>query len=271
MIRTITIIADDYGLSPSVSAGIASLLEADRLTGTGCMTIFPEWAEQARRIQGHRLLGLHLTLTDHAPLTGSSTLAPAGSMPSFARLAISTGTGDIAEPDLHRELDAQAERFVAMIGREPDFFDGHQHVHFLPVVRRWLVARFPLGGRDPTRFVRGAPGRRDPAPHVRLKRMAVAGLAAGFDTAMRDAAIPVRGPLLGFYDWRRTTDVAPIFERTLGRAEHGALFMCHPGWIDPILEQRDPLVTAREAELAYLASDRFPAFLDAYDIRIRRH
>ncbi|WP_292256660.1 ChbG/HpnK family deacetylase, partial [Mesorhizobium sp.] len=64
--------------------------------------------------------------------------------------------GRIDEPDVHAELDAQYDRFVEALEGPPDYIDGHQHVHFLPVVRNWLLARFGASAGKPA--LRGAPG-----------------------------------------------------------------------------------------------------------------
>ncbi|TIV64716.1 MAG: ChbG/HpnK family deacetylase, partial [Mesorhizobium sp.] len=64
MTRSIRLIADDYGLAPGVSSAILNLIERGRLTGTGCMTGFPEWEEAAARLRPFRrraAVGLHLT------------------------------------------------------------------------------------------------------------------------------------------------------------------------------------------------------------------
>ncbi len=51
MTRRLRLIADDYGLAPGVSAAILELLDRGRLTGTSCMTGFPEWHGEAVRIR----------------------------------------------------------------------------------------------------------------------------------------------------------------------------------------------------------------------------
>ena len=48
----------------------------------------------------------------------------------------------------------------------------------------------------------------------------------------------------------------------------GGLVMCHPGFVDETLESLDPLTTQREAEHAYLASDRFAALLSANKVTL---
>ena len=37
--------------------------------------------------------------------------------------------------------------------------------------------------------------------------------------------------------------------------------MCHPGFVDAELKERDPLTDRREAEYAFFASDQFPRAL----------
>jgi predicted glycoside hydrolase/deacetylase ChbG (UPF0249 family) len=44
--------------------------------------------------------------------------------------------------------------------------------------------------------------------------------------------------------------------------------MCHPGFVDQTLENLDPLTTQREAEHAFLASDRFPTLLVANKVTL---
>jgi predicted glycoside hydrolase/deacetylase ChbG (UPF0249 family) len=270
VIRSLTLIADDFGLAPGVSAAIADLLGAGRLTGTSCMTLFPDWPEQARRIADSRLLGLHLTLTDQPPITTASTLARHGRLPTLSRLLVASTLGDIAEADIHRELDAQLARFADAFGRAPDFFDGHQHVHFLPPVRRWLLARFSRGGHDTARFVRGAPRLGDALASGAVKGGIIAGLAIGFDQAMARGGIPTRGPLLGIYGWRDAGRFEAVLAAALDLDIDDALFMCHPGWRDQDLIDRDPLLETRVAEMAFLRSDRFVALLERHRVQVRR-
>ena len=65
----------------------------------------------------------------------------------------------------------------------------------------------------------------------------------------------------GTYDFHGSADFAAMFARFLGGLPEGGVVMCHPGFVDETLRNLDPVTTAREAEHAYLASDRFPALL----------
>ncbi len=41
--QDIVLVADDYGLAPGIDRAIRTLIAAGKLSGTGCMTLFPEW------------------------------------------------------------------------------------------------------------------------------------------------------------------------------------------------------------------------------------
>ena len=44
--------------------------------------------------------------------------------------------------------------------------------------------------------------------------------------------------------------------------------MCHPGFVDEVLEELDPLTTQREHEHAFLAGEQFPALLAAHKVTL---
>ncbi|TPM21287.1 ChbG/HpnK family deacetylase [Mesorhizobium sp. B2-3-6] len=261
MMRGIRLIADDYGLAPGVSAAILDLLDRGRLMGTGCMTGFAEWPGEAERIKplcGRVAVGLHLTLTDQPAVTGPSSLAPEGRLPPLRSLALPILRGSIETCDVHAELDAQFGRFVEALGRRPDFIDGHQHVHFLPVVRKWLRGRFAGDAGRP--WLRGAPALAGSGAAA-SKIAAIAALATGFNRSMRRAGFTVRAPLAGIYDWRQPEKFAPALQTAVESLPEEGLFMCHPGHVDETLRARDPMQDVREVEFAVLASDHFGANL----------
>lgn len=263
MTRRIWVIADDYGLAPGVNDGILALLDARRISGTSCMTVFPGWEDDAVRLKPHRgqaAIGLHLTLTDQPALTGRSTLAAEGRLPPFARLAGASSVGRITKADVHAELDAQHRRFVAAFERQPDFIDGHQHVHFLPVVRDWLRRTFAEVPDDRRPRLRGAPAL-SAASDATSKVATISALALGFDNAMRKAGFALMAPLAGIYDWRRPTGFEGMLEKAIGALPDGGLLMCHPGKVDAVLKQRDAMLQARPVELDTLLSERYAALL----------
>ncbi|SMC81539.1 ChbG/HpnK family deacetylase [Rhizobium sp. RU36D] len=257
MPQNIVLVADDYGLAPGINNAIRTLIAAGRLSGTGCMTLFPEWPEAARQLKAMPeasdvAVGLHLTLTDFEPLSGVGPLGT-GPMPKLSRLIRASYTGGVDLPALFRELDAQLAAFVQAMGRMPDYLDGHQHVHFLPGVRLWLTRRrFHLVSSG-TPWLRGAPvtGLAD-GFNMKTKVAVVALLARGFDAEMAAAGFVVRGPLAGFYEWGSPASFAPTLRSLAARLPDGAVVMCHPGEVDEVLKSRDMLIAARPIEFQEL-------------------
>lgn len=254
--RSLWLIADDYGFSPQVSSAIRELIAAGRLSGTGCMTLFEDWQEQGKwlaDVGASTSIGLHLTLTDFPALTTGVR------MPGLKRLIADCARGE--NRSVAAEADAQMERFHSVFGRDPAFIDGHQHVHFLRPVRHWLCRRFADLPPQRRPWLRGAPTLRAAPAGLTAKVAFARLLARGFDMEMRRSGFRVRGPLGGFYDWRKqgTFDTAlPFF---LKKMPENGVVMCHPGRVDALLRQRDVFTDAREEELALLSSDHFATLL----------
>ena len=87
--RHLVVCADDYGLSPGVNRAILGLAEAGRISATSCMTTGPGWPASAaalRTLDGRIGIGLHLNLTEGAPLGPMPSVAPHGGLPPLAAL-----------------------------------------------------------------------------------------------------------------------------------------------------------------------------------------
>lgn len=258
MPRSFRLVADDYGLSPGVSRGIRQLLEKERLSGTGCMTLFPDWKESACDLLGLDApaeIGLHLTLTDFPALSSGDTL------PSLKQLILGVTSGTIPAERITHELDIQLERFTQESGRLPAYLDGHQHVHFLKPVRNWLCTRFANIAPDRRPWIRGAPTLAGAPANIRPKLAFVKMLAMGFDRQMSEAGLQVHGPLAGFYQWRTNGLFEKALSSLLTALPEGAVIMCHPGFVDDTLRQRDVLTDIREEELSVLAGDVLPRLI----------
>lgn len=51
---------------------------------------------------------------------------------------------------------AQLERFIQLMGRWPDFIDGHQHVHQFPLIRKAMMAVYEQRLQSPAVWVRSS-------------------------------------------------------------------------------------------------------------------
>lgn len=267
------ITADDYGLAPGVSAGIRELLDAGRLSGTSAMTTFDLWPVEGVALRAYAdaaMLGVHLTLTDHAPLGPMPTLAPRGRFPSFGGLARAAWLGTLDPAEVEAELSRQIDAFEAVIGRPPDFLDGHHHVQQLPVVRdavlRLMRARMPSHA-----WVRTCAESVGPilARGVGVSRaLAFAQVGRSLDAAARAADVGTNQGFTGLYDFSPDTPYGSRFARFVRRIEDGTALLVHPGWTDDVLRTRDTLTTARENELRFLISDRLPEVLTYANARV---
>lgn len=266
---TVILCADDYGLAPGVGRSIRALAAAGRLSATSCMTVFPDWHAEAaalRPLAGRIEIGLHLTLTDQAPLGPMPGLAPAGRLPSVGRLAALAWRRRLDAGEVAAEIGRQLDAFESAMGRPPGFVDGHQHAHLLPGVREAVLALF-AGRLDPRRaWLRSGA---EPIGRILARGVAV-GRAAAISAAARPLArmaakrgVAVNDSFRGVTDFRPGRAVDALFRRYLDGPGRRPLVMCHPGLVDETLADRDPVTAWREAEHRYLAGDAFAADLAA--------
>jgi chitin disaccharide deacetylase len=248
--------ADDYGLAPGVGAAIRELIAQGRLSATSCMTAGPYWPEEARLLAplaGRADIGLHFTLTDQTPAGPMPKSAPDGRLPTVGRLMKAAYTGRLDPAEIAGEFARQLHNFTAALGRPPDFIDGHQHVHLLPVVRDVVAA----AARDlPGIYLRSCV---EPAFSI-LKRgvaapkallLSAMGRAADADGLRRN-----RG-FRGAYDLTDRVPFGALMARFLNPPRPGMLVMVHPGFADDALRAVDRVVAQREVEHAYLAGPDF--------------
>src|SRR5579862_4754777 len=139
--RHITLCADDYGISPAVSAAIRDLIARGRINATSVMTAAPSFNQNEAQTlldatQRGGAIGLHVTLTaPFRPLSGNFAPLKDGAFPALAVMLLRAQLR-LLQPDLlAAEISRQFEVFKRAFGRPPDFVDGHQHVHIFPQVR----------------------------------------------------------------------------------------------------------------------------------------
>jgi chitin disaccharide deacetylase len=273
--RTVALCADDYALSPGVSAGILEALRAGRLSAVSVMASMPRWPELAPELKPvpDADVGLHVNLTLGAPLGAMPSLAPDGRFPPVAQVIRAAVLGRAPLAEIRAELDRQLDRFEAAMGRPPDFVDGHQHVHALPGVRAVLLETLAARGLQGACWLRDCGDRWDrivARRHEASKALIVAGFARGFAAAARRAGFPVNEGFAGFSPFDPAQDYARQFERFLQAPGRAHLVMCHPGHADAELRALDPVTTTRERELAFLLSERFDAALERRGLRLAR-
>ena len=265
--------ADDYGLSPAVSAGILEALSAGRLNATGAMTNRPNWRAAARDLKalpGGALFGVHLNLTLGAPLAAAPALAPAGVLPPLSTYLRGRLSREAAAEIAH-EIRAQLDAFEEAMGRAPDFIDGHQHVHVLEPVRSLLLEDADRRGWAGKVWLRDSADRLERILRRGVENTKALGLvwfARGFAAQARARGFAVNEGFAGFSAFDAARDYGADFARYLVRPGARHLVMCHPGHVDDELKSLDPVTTTREQELAFLLSDRFTQVMEGAGARL---
>ncbi|MBS0445665.1 MAG: ChbG/HpnK family deacetylase [Proteobacteria bacterium] len=255
--RRIAICVDDFGLHDGVNQAVLRLAGMQRLNAVGCMVGAPGWRlghAALDELDRERIdIGLHLDLTEH-PIDRALRL-PLGQliMRAYARR--------LDRARVAREIAAQLDAFEAATGRRPDYVDGHQHVHQLPVIRGLLLdalqQRADPAGRRPW-LRRTLP---PPALRAGLKPRVIGWLgAAALGRAAQAAGLAQNAHLLGVYDF--AGDAARyrgLLARWLAAAGDGDLLMCHPSLAAGTAH--DALIETRTREYDQLAAPLFSALL----------
>src|ERR1043166_395305 len=221
----IVLCADDYGIAPGVSRAIRDLLERGRLSATSCMVVSPDFAAEGPRLKPYldrADIGLHLTLTQDRPL---------GALMRAAYL------GRLDRQAIGAEIDRQVERFTRVLGRAPDFIDGHQHVHLLPAVREPVL--------EAAKKI-GAYLRLTDEPVAAISRRRVATGKAIFLSLMArpmarrigQAGLRRNTSFRGARSFSESESFRSLFCRMIEGAPAGTIVMCHPGVVDEALAGR---------------------------------
>lgn len=270
--------ADDFAMTAGISHGILELLSRGRLSATGAMTNRPHWPEFAGALadfDGHADLGVHLNLTCGRPLRSMPQFAANGTLPSLPSILAMAMTRRLPAAEIANEINTQLDAFELVLGRAPDFIDGHQHVHgirgisriFIDVLRR----RYPANGRRP--YIRVSADKVSRILRRRQfisKALQVRQLSSGFGKALQEAGFKTNDGFSGFSDFRDGGGYGDQFESYLRAPGSRQLVMCHPGWVDEELPTIDPVIGSREQELEFFASSYFTDMLAERGAELRR-
>ncbi len=285
-LRGVILCADDYGLAPGVCDAIETLIAAGRLTATGAMTGLPLWKSRAAQLravvrQGAADVGLHITLTDHPAASSARRMVSGpvkspgsgGNLPSLRTLLVRAYARLVDRGAVSDEIRAQLDAFEDAWNGRPDFVDGHQHVHLLPVVREILieelVRRYPAGAV----YVRNCTGsyEREIRRGVAVgKAVFISMLGVRFARLAASAGLPMNDEFSGLHDFSDGQPFRGKMRRFLKTSGARPLVHVHPGYVDDELRACDSLVEPRVLESDYLASDAFPEDLATANLRLSR-
>jgi predicted glycoside hydrolase/deacetylase ChbG (UPF0249 family) len=270
--RRIILCADDYGISPGVSAAIRDLIARGRINATSVMVVAPSFSRSEAdallaAAATHGEIGLHVTLTaPFAPL--SHGFAPLG-RGAFLSLAVILRRALLRslQPELLTiEILRQFEAFDAAFGRPPDFVDGHQHVHLFPQIRdAFLRATKKASPKAWVRQCGRLSARKRLTDH---KALLLDGLSRRFRGLADKSGLRINPAFAGTYSFRSSADYTRLFENFLDGMPEGGVIMCHPGKADAELSRLDTLTDLREHEYTFFSNDTFPRLLAAHGVSL---
>lgn len=265
MMGRIILTADDYGFSPGVSRAIRMLAAAERISAASAIVTLPHWLADAAALKplaANIATGLHLNLTLGAPLGDCGALSRGGSLPPIARLIALAATRRIEPDDVSAEIERQLDAFEAGLGAPPDFVDGHEHAHVLPVIRpallRILQRRYsgrPLLIRDPSTPLQQAVRRDAPL----TKALSLRFFAHGMRRDVERAGFISNDSFAGISSFSTSARaVAGDFTSAATLNSWRPLVMCHPGFTGDTAAHNDPIAARRQAEFDALMAQKPP-------------
>jgi predicted glycoside hydrolase/deacetylase ChbG (UPF0249 family) len=269
--RRITLCADDYGISPAVSAAIRELIARGRINATSVMVVAPSFdqgeADALLKTLGQGEIGLHVTLTapfrplssGFAPLR-DSTFLPLSTTLLRAHLRL------LKPALLLTEIANQFETFKRAFSRPPDFIDGHQHVHIFPQVRDAFLRVSKSAA--PNAWVRQCGRPRGRGRLADLKALVLDRHSRYFRRLAGRQGLRTNPAFAGTYAFRPGADYAALFPTFLDGMPDGGLIMSHPGKVDAELKRLDPVTDLREREFDFLSGTAFPRLLAEHDVAI---
>ena len=262
-VTEVVICADDYAMTPEISAGIVALAQQGRISATSAMTLSPHWpaaAAQVLALQQHTDVGLHLDWTS------DFALQQGFGMP-LGRLMVHSLLGRLRHDDVAREIHRQLDLFEHHAGAAPDHIDGHQHVQQFPVLRQALVEvlnqRYAPGQRPWLRISQVVCPAWDIKGHI-INAMG----ARALRSLAEQHGIPHSEHLSGVYDFQGDAQAyRHKLEGWLSALPAATVLMCHPAQgVNPAA----PFPQARIREQAVLGHPTLDNVLTGYGIRIVR-
>jgi chitin disaccharide deacetylase len=264
--------ADDYGLTPGVSAGIRRAALTGIVTSTTAMMNQPDVMEALPLALGlcPRLgLGVHLTLTIGRPLLPAakvrSLLDENGSF--YRQQTLIDHLSEVKPEEALAEWSAQVEKFISVTGKNPDHLDSHHHSsYFTPgLFKQMLVLakkyacpiRLPYGknlefGVD---YLKSS--------SIEDDLQLIQELLSQFCPSAPDTFCG------DFYDESvNQVNLHQILHKASQLEIKSTEIMCHPAEVDEILRSLSSYAEPRARELAVLTDPQINSFISSFPFQL---
>ncbi len=263
-LKKLIINADDFAQSEAIDAAIIDLAERKVISSTSALVLSPRWEQSAKELTNLPIqVGLHLDLTSH--FTDQF-----GCHHKLSELICSAYTRQLNLQHLEEIIEFQWNRFSEVCGRSPDFIDGHQHVHQLPIVRDALFSIITKKGwgSQQNHWLRVCHSR-----HWRgYKAMLISILGAKcFQQKALQMDIDTNSDFAGVYNFDEHSNLKNLWDSWLnGLRGKTPVMMCHVAMPSKSHSQNDSdgivndaIYSARVNEYKWLASESFQLLLNS--------
>ena len=264
--KKLLINADDFAQSAAIDAAIINLANRNLISSTSVLVLSPRWPQSAKLVANSPIqVGLHLDLT-------SDFTKPHGCYYSLPKLIFLAYTRQLNIQALEKAIELQWDAFVNALGRPPDFIDGHQHVHQLPMVRDALFSMIvkKSWGLQSKNWLRSCQIARFRG--VKASIISLLG-AQSFRQKAQQLGINSNSDFAGVYNFDTNTNLKKKWANWLNNL-HGQtpLMMCHVATeaeFEVTDMHTDAIYKARVNEYKWLMSDDFTALLHSKKLCVK--
>lgn len=240
--------ADDFGLSPKINKSILEIVSEQTISSVSCLADKYSYSDNftdLRRYQSNIDIGLHLNLI---PLVSTSNrVKPLNFMYQFYNAWLQN---EISAHEIEVCINEQFEKFSDLLGKEPDYIDGHFHMQqFLPI-QSAIFKRFKIINK--CKYIRS----------TNTSINIVNGYTKNFKSFVKDSLITLVGfnfrnslqkqeintndSLISFPTEKTTEEMVEYFFKVIQVSKKiNDLIYIHPGNVDKELLDQDYLTYGR--------------------------
>lgn len=250
--KRILVRADDLGYSRAVNYGIYDAIHNGIINNVGVMTNMPSTSMGLRLLKNERIdYGMHTNITNGKPVL------PADQVPSLvdkngdflrSRVYRKNWTDEKADfiklDEVVAEIEAQYRKFLDLIGRKPDYFEGHAVMS--------------------SNFIKGL--------HIVAHKYNLPLLNFSFNDEPLHFK---RYTKFSVYMESMQPDYHPekIIEKMIDHAEDSAIPMmvCHPGYLDQYILNTSSLTVNRTKEVDMAINPKIKELLKENNVKLIRY
>lgn len=240
--------ADDLGITEGCTRAILDGLEHGVLTSASLMANMEKAEEAAEAMKRHPeySCGIHLCLSAGKPLTNCPSLVRADG--TFDKKALFE-PGRAVPEEVERELQAQLDRYVSLMGRLPDHLNSHIGIETIPAAAAWILAKGAEIDRPVRKYLHG----------ISMEQAVFE--IADFPSLKAGARKQSNDPI----SWQ---DIAAYFTDEMLASDTAFEVVLHPGWPDEELKRISSLTEGRKYDAGAALSHDFRNWLEMNGVEL---